>query len=76
MSLTTANQAILSGPFHRKLYIIVLSCFINSSGVGKTENTYVIFESKKDLIIVILQSSERPLQRHSHICSRISFNLS
>ena len=24
MSLTTANRAILSSPFHRKLYIIVL----------------------------------------------------
>ena len=31
--------------------MIVLSCLINASGVGRTEKIYNIFGSKKDLII-------------------------
>lgn len=59
MLLIIVNWVILLGLFYRKWYIIVFSCFINFCGVGKIENIYVIFESKKDLIIVILLSSER-----------------
>ena len=51
ISLIAADRAILSGPFHKKLYITVLSYFIKSCEAGRTENTKNIFGGKKDLII-------------------------
>jgi len=61
ISLIAAERAILSGPFHRKFYMIVLSCFTKSCEAGRTEYTYSIFGSKRDLMIVTLPNSERTL---------------
>ena len=38
-----------------KAHLIVFNCFINSSGVVRTENTYNILGSRSDLMMVTYQ---------------------
>ena len=62
-------------------YVITLgtnidkNCFINSSGVVRTENTCNILGSRSDLMMVTLPNNERPRQFHNRICVRMSCNL-